>query len=136
MYPFDHVSIGDVEFILWYRPSERFAGPPGRQWYALDMHMNQVGLWESCCTVLAPCCERHGRLIQSPVFFREMNVDGVCSRHEIRDTSMISDIRSGKTQGKFEEAGKTWLWNIRTLKIHSGSEHWLLRTMTPGGVWL
>ena len=136
MHPFDHVRLGDVEFILWYRPTTRFPGPPGRQWYALDVHMNKVGVYESDLVELPPRCERHGQPLQSPVFFRETWSDGVCTRHEIVDKSMMAAVGAGKTAGRFAAEGLQWSWNTRTLDLHHGSARWLLRVMTPGGTWL
>jgi len=137
LHPFDHVHVGYVEFILWYKTKNMRADGhgPGR-WTAMDMYMNKVGLEAADMTALPSQCTSDGIWIHQPRFYREKIHDGRWLRHAVHNASMSSSIREGHTHGEFEESGVVWKWDTRSLSMTSGSEKWLLRIMTPGGVWL
>lgn len=137
LYPFDHVHVGDVEFILWYRGENvHFDGTRPARWTALDMYMNKVGLEAADMTVLPSQCTNDGIWIHRPRFYRDKFQDGRWLRHAVHNVTMYNSVREGHTHGQFEEDGVVWKWDTRALFMSSGSEKWLLRIMTPGGVWL
>ena len=134
---FDHVCIGDVEFVLLFRLDEKRAGTcDGVRWCALDMYMNRVGISEADTCRLPSQCTWHGKWVETPRYYRERCVDSVWAREQVTHSKMAQAIRDGDTSGTFAADGKTWTWNTRTMEICCGDERWLLRVMTPGGVWL
>jgi len=135
MYPFDHVCIGDVEFILRRRCGQE-NNARGVSWKAFDMNGLRVTISESDCTLLPSQCTRHGVWVHGPVYFREKYVDGECSRQELSNSEFVNDVREGRVSGSFRDGTATWNWNIDSMCVCDGPEEWNLRVMTPGGAWL
>lgn len=134
MNPFDHVCIGDVEFILHQRCDAKSSNDV--KWKAFDMNLMPVTISESDCTLLPSQCTRDGEWIHKPVFFFEKYVDGKWIRHELDDKNVSKDVCEGLCEGSFVDANGVWKWNIDTMRSYNGSGEWFIRVMTTGGVWI
>lgn len=131
MRPFDHVLLGDWEFMLWYRNDEEEP-----EWWAIDPYNNKVGISEPDLTLLPPICTYYGEWVTEPRFFGELLVDNKWTQFEITNVSMVSSVKDGTTNGKFIKDGIVWKWDIKDLTLFKETQRWLLRVMTPGGRWL
>lgn len=132
--PFDHVWIGDMEFILLFpNKAARVGDRQCHEWRALDvLYSIRVIIRDYDMVKIPSQCSRYGTRIHKPVFYRERIIDGHFERCEILNLHMVQN----ETRGEYEEDGRLWDWDLCSMTVHSCPEKWDLRVMTPGGVWL
>ena len=131
--PFDHVWIGDLEFIILFPKEQAHVEDIRcRTWHALDMHMNKVTIQERDMIKIPSQCTRDGEWIYKPIFYREKITNDHFERCEIFNL----DASEPKVNGQYKEDGRVWNWDLCSMTVYSGSEKWNLRVMTCGGVWL
>jgi hypothetical protein len=137
MKPFDHVTIADMEFMIWYKNKGSPMLPNGGdEWYALDQNKEKVGICTEFATLLPSQCTYWCEWVHKPRFFGERLIDGEWHQFEIKNAQMRSEVENDMLKGRFTIKGVVWKWNIQDLTLFKNEERWLLRIMTPGGYWL
>lgn len=135
LYPFAHVSVNDMEFILRHRVRQPDPSK-GVAWHAYDMYMNKVTISESFMRPLPSQCTFRGEWLHVPKFYIERKQGSGWTRHPLKHTTLAGCVRRGCRTGQFHMHGKTWTWSTESMDAFHDSERWLLRVMTPGGIWI
>ena len=71
LFPFDHITIGDMEFVLHYRHiGVSLSGPNSLEWHAIDVYGNDVVVRERDMVKLPPMAYDGDKKLFQPTFYR------------------------------------------------------------------
>ena len=128
MFPFHHVTVEDVEFVLWGKDEDQIDGKNSVKWRATDEYGNKVGICEQYMVKAPPMAFQGAVPLKHPKFFRhDQDID------EIFELDILNDIYQGKSSGIAKDG---WKWETETLTVTNGTITQDLRVFTLGGWWL
>jgi hypothetical protein len=132
--PFDHITIGDMEFVLHYRHvGVSLSGPNSLEWHAIDVYGNDVVVRERDMVKLPPMAYDGDKKLFQPTFYRYCKD----SFERINSTILSDCVASGVQSGSFLDSdGCEWHWDIPKRTIESQSKKYALEVFSTGGWWI
>ena len=132
--PFDHVTIGGMEFVLHYKHTDKpMIGLDYPEWHAIDIYGNEVVVREKEMVKLPAMAYDGDKRLFEPTFYRLTEDTFDRTNSIILSVCVATGVQSGSY---YDTEGCQWHWNIPKLTINSNNQKCTLEVFSTGGWWI